>query len=104
MTDTSKLRETPETDEFVPERIQVKENRASMRASDFDALYFLARTLERQRDELVEALKASVGVIKVWHNMGMPESDTETWRIYYDHSPEMKPIREVLAKIEGERK
>lgn len=47
--------------------------------------------LSIERDELIEALRACVEVTKVWHG-------TEVFDIYYDCSPEMKPIREALAK------
>ena len=40
--------------------------------------------------ELVEALRSAIEVIKQWHNAD------EVWDIYYNHSPEMKPIREAL--------
>lgn len=38
-----------------------------------------------------EILQKAVAVIKQWHNAD------EVWDIYYNHSPEMKPIREFLA-------
>lgn len=55
----------------------------------------------RRVEELERALAASVEVIKTWHNMPgpvrLPDSVMEeTWRIYYENAPEMKPIREAL--------
>jgi len=47
--------------------------------------------IEAERDELIGALRACVDVAKSWH--GVP-----AWDIYYDCSPEMKPVREALAK------
>lgn len=39
--------------------------------------------------ELKLALKKCVEVLKMWHG-------PEAFEIYYDHSPEMAPIRRVL--------
>lgn len=41
--------------------------------------------------ELVSALRACVDVAKAWHG-------DVAWDIYYAHSPEMKLVREALAK------
>lgn len=48
--------------------------------------------------ELLDALKKAVENIKVWHNMGGNEG---VWDIYWHNAPEMKPIRDVIAKAEG---
>ena len=51
-----------------------------------------------------EALEKAVALIKAWHNMpgkGSPLTDEQVeqmWQIYYNHSPEMKPIREALGE------
>lgn len=50
--------------------------------------------LQKQNAELLEALKKSVEIIKTWHG-------DEWWSIYYEKSPEMKPIREILKKIKS---
>jgi hypothetical protein len=42
-------------------------------------------------EELLSALRAAVPIIKAWHG-------DEVFDIYYEYSPEMKPIREALAK------
>ena len=42
---------------------------------------------------LVAALENAINVIKQWHNAD------EVWEIYYNHAPEMKPIREALQAI-----
>ena len=48
------------------------------------------------RSHLVKALEQAVSVIKVWHG-------PEVFDIYFNHSPEMKLIRDVLGKMpEGE--
>ena len=65
----------------------------------------IAKQAIEQRDELAEALRASVELIKAWHNIGMPKAAADqtlaklTWGIYYAASPEMKSIRETLAKL-----
>lgn len=53
-------------------------------------------TLEQQRDELAAALRASLDIIKGWHNMGGAE---DVWEIYLENAPEMQPIRAALAKL-----
>ena len=57
--------------------------------------------LQKENRELREALEKSVDIIKAWHNMGernTPERlQDEIWRIYYEHSPEMKPVRTALS-------
>lgn len=54
---------------------------------------------------LADALKQSVKLMEGWHNMGeacLPETERgKAWRIYYDHAPEMKPIREALKLLSG---
>ena len=48
--------------------------------------------------ELVQALARSVVALEMWHGMGMSGLNrAEAWKIYYDHSPEMKEIRVALA-------
>ena len=58
MTDTSKLRETPESDalhkQWYGDQPQVADHCESL---DIPSVWGLARTLERQRDELAEALR-----------------------------------------------
>ena len=49
------------------------------------------RVARKERDELIAALRACVDIAKSWHGV-------VAWDIYYDHSPEMKPIRESLVK------
>lgn len=56
------------------------------------------RSIEAQRDELAEALHSAVEVIKTWHNM---DGSEDVWQIYYDHAPEMKPIREALTTLDN---
>jgi hypothetical protein len=45
-------------------------------------------------------LLGAVKIIKQWHDM--PETDPEemNFKIYYDHSPEMKDIRNALGTYE----
>jgi len=45
---------------------------------------------DKQIEQLREALEAAVSVIKQWHNAD------EVWDIYFNHAPEMKPIRTAL--------
>jgi len=52
---------------------------------------------------LADALTQAVGLIRTWHNMGadcMPEITLNAaWNIYFNCSPEMKPIREALELL-----
>ena len=48
---------------------------------------------------LRKALEQAVSVIRVWHGMGQKPSDDDAFDIYFNHSPEMKPIRDVLGKM-----
>ena len=75
-----------------------------MSPEEYSALYNSHSVLERENaalrsklGEMRELLQTSVGLIKTWHNMGMPEGDAETWRIYYEHAPEMKSLRAALS-------
>ncbi|KKK71024.1 hypothetical protein LCGC14_2918110 [marine sediment metagenome] len=47
------------------------------------------------------ALKQAVNVIELFHNTGehrLPKSEHgKAWKIYYEHSPEMRLIREALS-------
>lgn len=43
-------------------------------------------------EEWKAALIACVAVAKAWHG-------DEVWDIYYNHSPEMAPIRELLGPL-----
>lgn len=45
----------------------------------------------------LELLEYSVGIIKAWH--GDPAFD-----IYYNHSPEMRPIKERINELKGQPK
>ena len=55
-------------------------------------------TAERERGRRVrEVLEGAVATINGWHNMD--GSDEETWKIYYENAPEMKPIREMLNAL-----
>lgn len=44
--------------------------------------------------DLLAALKHAVGVIQQWHG-------DEVFDIYRDNAPEMKPIRDAIARAEG---
>lgn len=43
--------------------------------------------------DLLEALQKAVEVIMTWHG-----EEALSWNIYYNKSPEMKPIREAIEK------
>ena len=70
----------PETDTRIPSELEWR---------------IFARSLERRVAELEAGLLGAVEVIKGWHNM---DGSDDVWQIYYDHSPEMKPIRALLEK------
>jgi len=50
--------------------------------------------------ELREALKKAVAVIRIWHGLKIKDAGAEAqmWKIYWEQSPEMKPIREALER------
>ena len=48
---------------------------------------------QQENYRLREALLACVAVAKAWH------AADDVWEIYYNHSPEMKPIRDVLGPL-----
>lgn len=58
---------------------------------------------KRLRDaapELLAQLKKSVELVRAWHCMGESEAAArETWRLYWNYAPEMRPIRELLEKF-----
>ena len=66
----------------------------------------LARTLDQvladnvrlkgERDEALAVIHQAIQVIKDWHNM---DGAANVWQIYYDHSPEMLPIRALLDRL-----
>ena len=56
--------------------------------------------LNKERDQLLEALRDAVKVIHDWHNINTLPTDVDTWKIYYDNSPEMKKIRVLLGRAE----
>lgn len=51
----------------------------------------IANRLMDERAELLDALAQSVSIIRAWHG-------DVAFDIYYGHSPEMKLIRDALAK------
>ncbi len=53
--------------------------------------------LNKERDRALEALRDAVKVIHDWHNMNTLPTDVDTWKIYYDNSPEMEKVRSVLS-------
>jgi hypothetical protein len=65
----------------------------------------LCNSIPPRLQALADALKQSVKLMEGWHNMGearLPETERgKAWRIYYDHAPEMKPIREALKLLSG---
>ena len=106
MTDTSKLRETPETDALIavldPKQVLV-------------ALKCHAEKLERQRDELAEALRQSVVAIDDWLNTYAERfCDPKRVKEAYQRIGEFGTIgyiadvqkknRAALAKMEGGKK
>lgn len=48
---------------------------------------------QQENHRLRDALVACVAVAKAWH------AADDVWEIYYNHSPEMKPIRDVLGPL-----
>ncbi len=73
-----------------------------------EAFSALGRALDRAQARvavLERALEQAVELIKSWHNMpgkGTTLTDEQVeqmWQVYYNHSPEMKPIREAQAAL-----
>lgn len=61
-------------------------------------------SLSPREQKLAAGLFAAVDVLRDWHNLDPmnrlnPDLKDEAWRIYFDHSPEMRPIREALAAL-----
>ena len=48
---------------------------------------------------LHKALEQSVRVIRVWHAMPQKPGDDDAFDLYFNHSPEMKLIRDALGKM-----
>ncbi len=47
---------------------------------------------------LFDALRSAAQTIRDWHGMRIPPDLEEmVWRIYWNQSPEMKPVREALG-------
>jgi hypothetical protein len=49
--------------------------------------------------QLTKALEQSVRVVRVWHAMPQKPSDADAFDLYFNHSPEMKLIRDALGKM-----
>ena len=45
------------------------------------------------------ALKQCVRVLRVWHAMPQKPGDDDAFDLYFNHSPEMKLIRDALGKM-----
>jgi hypothetical protein len=58
--------------------------------------------MRQQRDELLAALNDAVTIIRTWHGMGMGDREAEAWG-YYQHSPEMRQLNALIARIEQAR-
>ena len=58
--------------------------------------------LLQQRDELREALKDAIGIIRTWHGMGVIDEakEADMWRIYSSHAPEMKKLIAAIKNTE----
>ncbi len=50
--------------------------------------------------ELKQALEKAVEVIRIWHGLKIKgvALEEQMWKIYWEQSPEMKPIREALER------
>lgn len=57
------------------------------------------KKMQDERNEMRALLLKAVEIIRVWHNQGVPVREcSKLWDIYWRNSPEMKPIREGLAR------
>ncbi len=62
----------------------------------------MTRSTSTPHDELLrtrQALEQAVRIIRVWHAMPQKPGDDDAFDLYFNHSPEMKPIRDVLGKM-----
>lgn len=46
-----------------------------------------------------KALEQCVRVLRTWHAMPQKPGDDDAFDLYFNHAPEMKPIRDVLGKM-----
>jgi len=62
-----------------------------------------ASELLRQRDELREALRGAIGIIRTWHGIGIIDEakEADMWRIYSSHAPEMKKLIAAIKNTDG---
>lgn len=49
--------------------------------------------------QLTKALEQSVRVVRAWHAMPQKPGDDDAFDLYFNHSPEMKLIRDALGKM-----
>lgn len=52
-----------------------------------------------QNMKLRKALEQCVQVLRLWHAMPQKPGDDDAFDLYFNHSPEMKLIRDVLGKM-----
>ncbi len=59
--------------------------------------------LLQQRDELREALRGAIGIIRTWHGIGIIDEakEADMWRIYSSHAPEMKKLIAAIKNTDG---
>ena len=57
----------------------------------------------QQRDELREALRGAIGIIRTWHGIGIIDEakEADMWRIYSSHAPEMKKLIAAIKNTDG---
>lgn len=62
-----------------------------------------ASELLQQRDELREALRGAIGIIRTWHGIGIIDEakEADMWRIYSSHAPEMKKLIAAIKNTDG---
>jgi len=94
------------------ERWMGKKHPITMRSyvSDLTALiseHYVSREeckeLLQQRDELREALRGAIGIIRTWHGIGIIDEakEADMWRIYSSHAPEMKKLIAAIKNTDG---
>ena len=60
---------------------------------------FIVRAVN-SHDALLAELKAAIGVIRTWHDMGMGSQEAHAWALY-QASPEMQRINAAIAAAEA---
>lgn len=63
------------------------------------------RGLGPLRDDLVRAVEQALEIARMFRGEGMSDEDeAESWKLYCEHAPELRPIVEVLERAKEKPK